>query len=62
VLNLSMKPTGWFHIGSSAEIPPGGGKLLLYFDQHLCCLSKRRGHIEAVAAVMEKRKPIYKDR
>lgn len=30
-----MKPTGWFHIGWSAEIPIGGVKPMRYFGQEL---------------------------
>ena len=35
MLTLNMKPTGWFQVGWSAEVPPGGTKPLRYFGRDL---------------------------
>jgi 3-ketosteroid 9alpha-monooxygenase subunit A len=49
MLNLSMKPTGWFQIGWSAEIAPGEAKPLRYFSQDLVGFRDEQG----VLAVMD---------
>jgi 3-ketosteroid 9alpha-monooxygenase subunit A len=35
IIPLDILPTGWFHIGWSLEIPPGGVKPMKYFGQDL---------------------------
>jgi 3-ketosteroid 9alpha-monooxygenase subunit A len=50
VLRLSMKPTGWFHIGWSGEIPPGGVKPLRYFGQELVAFRAETGELSVLDA------------
>ncbi|MDE1145100.1 MAG: Rieske 2Fe-2S domain-containing protein [Azospirillaceae bacterium] len=50
MLKLSMKPTGWFHIGWSAEIPPGGVKPLRYFGQDLVAFRTEQGTLAVIDA------------
>jgi 3-ketosteroid 9alpha-monooxygenase subunit A len=49
-LNLSMKPTGWFHIGWSAEIAPGGVKPLKYFGADLVAFRSESGELSVLEA------------
>src|SRR3546814_20988920 len=50
MLNLNMKPTGWFHIGWGAEIPPGGVKPLRYFGQDLVAFRSAGGVLSVLDA------------
>jgi phenylpropionate dioxygenase-like ring-hydroxylating dioxygenase large terminal subunit len=45
IKNLNMKPTGWFHVGWSAEIVPGGVKPMKYFDQDLVAARTSKGEL-----------------
>lgn len=49
-LNLSMKPTGWFQIGWSEEIPPGAVKPLKYFDRELVAFRSEDGELAVLDA------------
>jgi phenylpropionate dioxygenase-like ring-hydroxylating dioxygenase large terminal subunit len=49
-LNLSMKPTGWFHIGWSGEIPAGTVKPLKYFSQDLVAFRTEDGELAVLDA------------
>lgn len=49
MLNLNMKPTGWFQIGWSRDIAPGGVKPLRYFGQDMVAFRTDQGEL----AVME---------
>ena len=46
---FSMRPTGWFQIGWSAEVPPGAVKPLKYFGQDMVAFRSDSGEL----AVME---------
>jgi hypothetical protein len=48
----------WMECGNSAGRRPA----IAIFRSASCCLSKRRRRIEAIAAVMKKRKPTYRGR
>lgn len=50
MLRLSMKPTGWFQIGWSAEIPRGGVKPLTYFGQELVAFRSETGELSVLDA------------
>jgi phenylpropionate dioxygenase-like ring-hydroxylating dioxygenase large terminal subunit len=50
MLKLSMKPTGWFHIGWSEEIPPGGVKPLKYFGHELVAFRSESGELAVTEA------------
>ncbi|WAH60737.1 Rieske 2Fe-2S domain-containing protein [Pseudomonas silvicola] len=50
MLNLSMKPTGWFQIGWSAEIPPGGVKPIKYFGHEMVAFRNRQGVLSVLDA------------
>ena len=50
MLNLSMKPTGWFQIGWSAEIPPGGVKPMKYFGHDLVAFRSDAGELAVLDA------------
>ena len=43
MLNLSMKPTGWFQIGWSAEIRPGQAVPMRYFGKDLVAFRSGSG-------------------
>ncbi len=45
MLKLSMKPTGWFQIGWSAQIPPGGVQPMRYFGEDLVALRDEAGEL-----------------
>lgn len=45
IKNFSMKPTGWFHIGWSAEIAPGAVKAMKYFGQDLVAFRTLDGEL-----------------
>jgi 3-ketosteroid 9alpha-monooxygenase subunit A len=49
-LPFSMKPVGWFQIGWSAEIAPGGVKPLKYFDQDLVAFRTESGTLAVLDA------------
>ncbi|MDC1295699.1 Rieske 2Fe-2S domain-containing protein [Myxococcota bacterium] len=46
--HLSMKPTGWFQIGWSAEIPPGGVKPMKYFGEELVAFRTQSGRLSVL--------------
>jgi 3-ketosteroid 9alpha-monooxygenase subunit A len=48
--NLSMKPTGWFQIGWSAEVPPGGVKPMTYFGEDLVAFRTESGKLSVLSA------------
>lgn len=50
IRHLSMKPTGWFHIAWSAEIPPGGVRPLKYFGQELVAFRTIGGELSVLDA------------
>lgn len=50
MIKLSMKPTGWFHIGWSAEIAPGGVKPMKYFGQDLVAFRSEAGKLSVLDA------------
>jgi phenylpropionate dioxygenase-like ring-hydroxylating dioxygenase large terminal subunit len=50
IRHLSMKPTGWFQIGWSAEIPPGAVKPLKYFGQDLVAFRSLQGELSVLDA------------
>lgn len=50
MLNLSMKPTGWFQIGWSAEIPPSGVKPMKYFGHDLVAFRTKAGELSVLDA------------
>jgi 3-ketosteroid 9alpha-monooxygenase subunit A len=50
IKHLSMKPTGWFQIGWSAEVPPGAVKPLKYFGQDLVAFRTRSGKLSVLDA------------
>lgn len=45
MIKLSMKPTGWFQIGWSAEIPPGGVKPMKYFGEDMVAFRTEGGRL-----------------
>lgn len=49
-MKLNMKPTGWFQIGWSAEIAPGGVKPLRYFGSDLVAFRDDRGDLAVMDA------------
>ncbi len=49
-LQLSMKPTGWFHIGWSGEIPAGTVKPLTYFGKELVAFRSDDGELAVLDA------------
>jgi 3-ketosteroid 9alpha-monooxygenase subunit A len=49
-MRLNMKPTGWFQIGWSAEIPPGGVKPMKYFGQDLVAFRTLDGRLSVLDA------------
>lgn len=49
-LSLSPKPTGWFHIGWSAEIPPKGVKPMKYFGHDLVAFRTEDGELAVLDA------------
>lgn len=49
-LQLSMKPTGWFHIGWSGEIPAGTVKPLKYFGRELVAFRSDDGELAVLDA------------
>lgn len=50
MLKLSMKPTGWFQVAWSAEIPPGGIKPMKYFGEDLVAFRTDSGKLTAMDA------------
>jgi 3-ketosteroid 9alpha-monooxygenase subunit A len=50
VLQLSMKPTGWFQVAWSDEIPAGGVKPLRYFSQELVAFRAESGELHVLDA------------
>lgn len=50
MVKLSMRPTGWFQIAWSAEIPPGGVKPLTYFGHELVAFRTSTGHLAVLDA------------
>ncbi|MGA4532452.1 Rieske 2Fe-2S domain-containing protein [Ectopseudomonas chengduensis] len=50
MLNLSMKPTGWFQIGWSGEIPPGGVKPMKYFSHDMVAFRTDEGELSVLDA------------
>jgi phenylpropionate dioxygenase-like ring-hydroxylating dioxygenase large terminal subunit len=49
-LQLSMKPTGWFHIGWSGEIAPGAVKPMKYFGKDLVAFRSEDGELAVLDA------------
>ena len=47
---LSMKPFGWFQVGWSAEVPPGGVKPLKYFGKDLAMFRTETGELNVIDA------------
>lgn len=47
---FSMKPFGWFQVGWSAEIPPGGVKALKYFGNDLVMFRSEEGKLAVLDA------------
>lgn len=45
IKNISMLPTGWFHVGWSEEIAPGGVKPMKYFGQELVAFRNSKGEL-----------------
>ncbi|PKP88605.1 MAG: Rieske (2Fe-2S) protein, partial [Alphaproteobacteria bacterium HGW-Alphaproteobacteria-16] len=43
-----MKPTGWFHIGWSAEIAPGQTVSMRYFGQDLVAFRAVNGRLSVL--------------
>ena len=50
MLNLSMKPTGWFQIGWSEEIAPGQVKAMKYFGHDLVAFRSETGELAVLDA------------
>jgi nitrite reductase/ring-hydroxylating ferredoxin subunit len=50
VLELSWRPTGWFQIGWSAEIPVGGVQPMRYFGQDLVAFRTADGELHVLDA------------
>lgn len=50
IKHLSMKPTGWFQIGWSADIPPGAAKPLKYFGEDLVAFRGASGELSVLQA------------
>jgi phenylpropionate dioxygenase-like ring-hydroxylating dioxygenase large terminal subunit len=49
-LQLSMKPTGWFQIGWSGEIPSGAVRPMRYFGQDLVAFRTAAGELKVLDA------------
>lgn len=49
-LDISTKPTGWFHIGWSGEIPPKGVKPMKYFGHDLVAFRSEAGELAVLDA------------
>lgn len=47
---FSMKPFGWFQIGWSADLPPGGVKALTYFGHDLVAFRSEEGKVAVLDA------------
>lgn len=47
---FSMKPYGWFQVGWSAELPPGGVKPLKYFGKHMVMFRSDAGELSVIDA------------
>lgn len=50
MIPLNIIPTGWYHIGWTAELPPGGVKPLTYFGQELVAFRTRTGTLSVLDA------------
>ena len=50
LLSLNMRPTGWFQIGWSADLPPGGVKPLRYFGHELVAFRSQCGQLAVLDA------------
>ncbi|MGE0307184.1 MAG: aromatic ring-hydroxylating dioxygenase subunit alpha [Acidimicrobiia bacterium] len=50
MIALNMKPTGWFNIGWSAEIAPGGVKPMRYFGHDLVAFRSTTGELSVLDA------------
>lgn len=50
IKNFNMKPTGWFHVGWSEEIPPGSVKPMKYFGQELVAARNSKGELSILDA------------
>lgn len=50
MLKLSMKPTGWFQIGWSAEIAPGATKAMKYFGEDMVAFRTEDGKLVVMDA------------
>lgn len=50
MLGMNMKPTGWFQVAWSAEIPPGGVKPLRYFGLDLVAFRTEAGQLAVLDA------------
>jgi 3-ketosteroid 9alpha-monooxygenase subunit A len=50
VLQLSMRPTGWFHAGWSTEFPAGTAKPLRYFGEELAAFRTESGELHVLDA------------
>lgn len=50
MIKLSMKPTGWFQIGWSAQIAPGGVAPLRYFGEDLVAFRDEQGALAVMDA------------
>ena len=50
MIPLDIIPTGWFHMGWSAELPPGAVKPLKYFGQDLVAYRTKSGELAVLDA------------
>jgi len=50
IKHISMKPTGWFHVAWSGEIPPGGVKPMKYFGHELVAFRTLEGELAILDA------------
>ena len=50
MIPLNIIPTGWFHIGWTDELPPGGVKPLNYFGQELVAFRSETGELSIMDA------------
>lgn len=50
MLKISMKPTGWFHVGWSAEIAPGQSVAMRYFSRDLVAFRSDAGKLSILDA------------
>lgn len=50
MIPLDVIPTGWFHVGWSAEIAPGGVKPMRYFGQDLVAFRSSAGRLSVLDA------------